>query len=450
MKTFKEFLADKGHDKAAFDLMDSAEQGKLFAEYNEACNKAIDDKVEAKASKEEVEAAKTDLQAKFDEAIKEMKITAQLEAKIEKANEANKKLEKAMKAQGEATQSKLRQEVSSLDPWSDFKEKFETESNDVSEKSRDEISFKFTAKEALTFTTSAVPTGTYAPGTVANATGALLDQQSYEIQGIHQSPKRIPDFMNRVTNRVPIENGIMHAVTVTAENGNAAIVEEGAVKPYANVEFGLDKVSTRTIAVLWKEARQWRKNFARLLPFVRKHMAELVSTVLESEVYASITGSSFTPVAGLTFTTPKKLEAIGATIYSMANSEFYADTVLVNPIDYATMVHSRAGDGHYDVFNNGSINMINRNQIIAGGRVVTMSMSTKVAPGAFFVGDMSKLTYGAENQVEYAQGYVDDDFARNLITNRLELDIATLIPSVYNGAFVKDTYAVVIPQITTA
>ena len=130
------------------------------------------------------------------------------------------------------------------------------------------------------------------------------------------------------------------------------------------------------------------------------------------------------------------------------NLEFNPDVVLVNPIDYATMVHSKATDEHYDTFNNGSVRIINGTQIVSGSNIVDIVLSKRVAAGSFAVMDMSALIFGLDNEVEYSQGYVNDDFERNLITNRLEIDMALMIPSVLAGAFVKETYANVIPQIT--
>jgi len=448
MNEWIKFLTNKGHDQNAFDEMDSVEQAKLYAEYNAEAQKAMNDLIESKADNQAIEALKLEMEGNLEEAIKTMKETAQLEAKIQKANDDNASLKEAMKKQGEAIAKQRETVMVEGNPFSEFETKFKEETEGLGEKSKEEIGFSFKVDEPKTFTVNDIAAGTYGAAAIpSNVSADLAFANSREV-GTFAAPRRTPDFLQYITNRSPIDSGMMHAIVQTTESGAAAIVGETEVKPYATLNWDLEKVACVTIAVLWKEPRKWRTNFNYLLPRVRQHMGTLISERVEDFAYTGITGTPFVPQTELIFDQPKKLECIGAAIYSQRQLEFNPSVVLVNPIDYATMVHSRsASDNHYDTFNNGSIRVINGSSIISGGETIALRMSTKVPAGEFFVGDFSQLAFGLGSQVEYSQGFVNDDFERNLITNRLEIDAAMLVPSVVSGAFVKDTYANVLPQI---
>lgn len=411
-----------------------------------AMEKEITEKFEGIKTSEELESFKTESAKQFED------LKAEFEKKFNDQEEI-------LKKQGEEIAKKKTAMVSKNNPLAEFETKFneavEAANKEGGFKKHDEIEFEFKVNNPFTFSTEAVADPAYPGGTAANASDAVFNQETSIGNRIYESPKRIPSFMNGLRTE-PISGGQLGAVVKVSEQGDAAVVNECEVKPYATFNFDIEYTKAGTIAVLWKESKQWRTDLSRLLPAVRRHMQELMSRKIENVMFNGDTNlqgfknfaSAYTPNAALVFNSPSKLEAIGATIYSLQSQEYTPTTVIVHPIDYATMVHHRAGDGHYDILNNGSIQLINGNTIISGGNVVNLTVSTLATVGEFFVGDMNEAIIGLGGSVRFDQGLVNDDFERNLVTNRLEIDAALLIPSVVRGAFVNTTYAAVLPQIT--
>jgi HK97 family phage major capsid protein len=72
MKTFAKFLEAKGITEADFNAKDAEAQAGLYNEYNKEQNEAIAKAVEAKASKEDIESLKSDLEAARDAQFKSL------------------------------------------------------------------------------------------------------------------------------------------------------------------------------------------------------------------------------------------------------------------------------------------------------------------------------------------------------------------------------------------
>jgi hypothetical protein len=120
----------------------------------------------------------------------------------------------------------------------------------------------------------------------------------------------------------------------------------------------------------------------------------------------------------------------------IANSNFNANYVLVNPADLAEMELTKTSTGEYTLpmF----VPMADGVTRVANVPVVA---NNGVASGDYVVGDFTKSNLRMREDLNIQVGYVDDDFTRNMMTVLCEARACHFVKSNYVNAFVKGTFA---------
>ena len=118
---------------------------------------------------------------------------------------------------------------------------------------------------------------------------------------------------------------------------------------------------------------------------------------------------------------------------------FRPNALILNPVDFSTILSAKATDGAY-LFEEIERRLPNL-QII---------QSTNITAGNFVIGDFNYMHIRDWQPAEISVGWVNDDFTKNLVTVVAEERVIYYVKLQDKAAFVSDTFANVITAITPA
>lgn len=302
-----------------------------------------------------------------------------------------------------------------------------------------------------TMTVSDVPSGTYpAAGTVGIMTG-VMGFFARLIPTFFRKPRPVSKILNYVT--VEPTEGELQAIIISEDYvGAAAVTAECALKPIVKVNFEPKTINYDYVAVFWKTSRLLLRLFAKMGYNMQQRFNELLMEKLPSAVLAATRsgGVAFTADPTFKVANPNNFDAIVAIISGLINKGFVPNAVLVSPIAYGLMITSKGTDGHYNLSNGGSIQIIG-STLKYGEYDIEIVQDPELAAGELIVGDLTLVKVFVDSQIEYHQGYNDnDDMRRNIVSNVLENLVAIGIPNGAQTGIVKDTFANVKTLITSA
>lgn len=302
-----------------------------------------------------------------------------------------------------------------------------------------------------TMTVTDVPSGTYpAAGTTGVMTG-VMGFFARLIPTFFRKPRPFSKILNYVTVE-PTEGEV--SATVISENyvGEAAVTAECALKPIVKADFDPKTADYAYIAVFWKTSRILLRLLAKMGYNMQSRFNELLMEALPKAVLAATRagGVAFTPDPAFKVATPNNFDAIVAVISGLINNGFVPNAIMISPNAYGLMITSKATDGHYNLSNGGSIQIVG-STIKYGEFDIELVQDPDLAADEFIIGDLTNVYVFVDSNVEYHQGYNDnDDMRRNIVGHVLENLVAILIPNGAETGIVKDTFANVKTLITAA
>ncbi len=127
-------------------------------------------------------------------------------------------------------------------------------------------------------------------------------------------------------------------------------------------------------------------------------------------------------------------DVLRVAIAQIANANFAANYILLNPEDAAAMELTKDTNGQYTypVF-------VNEAGMSVKGLPVIENPGVPV--GDFYVGDFTKSNLRIREEMNVQVGYVNDDFTKNLVTVLVEARACHFVKSNDYGAFVKGDFA---------
>jgi HK97 family phage major capsid protein len=252
-----------------------------------------------------------------------------------------------------------------------------------------------------------------------------------------------PLTVRQILRTVPTSSNMVNALREASWTNSAAFVAQGSTKPESDVTFEQYNVAIETVAHTIKMSNQLLADAPAVVAYMQTRLRDGLSQKIETQLIA---GNGTPPqLSGLTDSgnytayTPTSddllVDAINRAKYTLWGvTGMMPDTVIVNPITWAGMERTRegAGTGAYLY----GLPGVQAGMNPFGVRVV---LSNNVAADKFIIGamDASVVLYQRQGAViEF--GYVNDDFAKNLVTARAEerLGLAVERPScVYFGSW---------------
>jgi len=243
------------------------------------------------------------------------------------------------------------------------------------------------------------------------------------------------------------------------EDGDAAFIAEGALKPLADADWTSTKHDIKEVAVRWKFTKRLMMHAPAIVQDFQEHARELVDQKIDDQLLegdgltVNLSGleteaSAFIVPAGLAgyYIAPNIYDVIMAMATRVRLSNFKGQlTAVLNTVWMAKMAGIKDADERYivapfvspDGTKVGSVNVV---------------FSNKIGDDAILLGDLKRFNVVFAENIMYGEGYENDDFSKNLVSRKLEAFLGTYIKASDAGSIlfgdisdIQDDLVVVTP-----
>lgn len=244
------------------------------------------------------------------------------------------------------------------------------------------------------------------------------------------------------------------------EEGDAAFIAEGALKPLADAEWTSTKHAIKEVAVRWKFTKRLMMHAPAIVQDFQEHARELVEQKIDDQILdgdgtgnnlagLETEASAFIVPAGLAgyYQAPNIYDVIMAMATRIRLSNFKGQiTAVLNTVWMAKMAGIKDLENRYIV-----APFVSPDGTRVGS--VNIRFSNKIADDAIIVGDLKKFNVVFSENIMYDEGYENDDFSKNLVSRKLEAFLGTYIKGSDAGAIlygdisdIQDDLVIVEPE----
>lgn len=265
--------------------------------------------------------------------------------------------------------------------------------------------------------------------------------------GWSSSPLNQP-ILRQISDVGTTPTGRVVYVRLGAREGTVNGTSEGAVKDQIDFTPTAVGVTAAKMAAFIKFTEEAMDDIPSFMAELEKEIMAQINTVEDSTMLTYLTGTvanAFT-LSTLTTLNPTNYDAILAAATQVRGYNFNANAALLNPVDYAAMLMSKADSG-------GSYMLppfASQNLLTIGG--VTLYPSNQITVGNVLVGDFSKFHIRDYKGLTLRLGYDGNDFTYNLMTAVAERRTAYYVKGATTveewNAFVYDKLSDIITAIT--
>ena len=267
----------------------------------------------------------------------------------------------------------------------------------------------------------------------ANLTGSIPREYANQVYSFPQRKVHVRSLLPIGS----ISQGLFTFPKETGETGTVGVQTEGSAKNFVDMSLTMTDAPARYIAGYLQISRQMLEDIPAMTSFLQ---ARLLERYLIAEDAQLLNGSgSGVNLTGLTVaataasgSSTVDVEQLVDACAQVASADYNATGILVNPLDWASILKTKTASGPYSV--PGSIVIDNNGQINIAG--IPVYQSTAIAVDKFLVGDWNmgaQIMQHTGIGVQFSE-FDADNFQKNLITVRVEARIA--FPIYYGGAFV--------------
>lgn len=360
--------------------------------------------------------------------------------------EAIEKLTKSLEAQGEVIAKMETQGVpgNKKGEYIKFVEKNLTENKDIS--SDRNYSATLTVKAAALMST-------------ANVTPNVEDGYSplfgnYVDMEIGHAPKADPFILPLITvKNQPGTESIWYTDRVN-EEGDAEFIAEGALKPLIDAEWATSKAPIKEVAERWKFTKRLMNHTSSIVSDFREHANELIENKIDDGLVSGdglTTNLAGIETLGTAFIVPTSLanyyveaniyDAINAIATAVRLNNFKGSmTAVLNTVWKAQMQGIKKTDGEYIIppFVTQDGNNVGETRVV---------FTNRLDEAKIICGDLKKFNAVFSENVEYDEGYENDDFSKNLVSRKLEAFLGTYMKASDAGSIIVDDIATVLTAI---
>ena len=423
--TLAMFMATKAITQEAFDVLGADEQAKIFNELNENNAQAIKEMEEAKVSKEDLQKAIETLNAD----------------RLEQMKTLNKALEEI------GLQMKSQREKGGFDPNAEKSELLKFIERDKSARGEGKGMEAVTVKAAALMTTANVVPN------VASGFNQLFG--NYIDPEIYVAPKLNPFIMDLVDTQVAPGTESIWYVERINEEGNAAFIGEGDLKPLIDGEYKERKADVKEVAERWKMSKRLINHAPSVVSDFRTHADELIRLKMDTGVLSGDgTGDELEGITELAspFIVPTQL----ANYYESANifdviiaiatyvrlNNFKGNlTCVLNTVWQAKMFGVKNLEGDYII-----PPFVTKDGKQVGE--VRVQFENGLDQDSILLGDLKKFKVRIAEDLKYYEGWENDDFSKNLESRKIEAFLGTYLPTNHAGAIIYDDIATVLTAIS--
>lgn len=262
-------------------------------------------------------------------------------------------------------------------------------------------------------------------------------------------------LISNVVNRGLTNSMYVTYIQQTSQPTSSWVAEAGTKTEYEEKYTEVSK-QVKKVAGMVKVSKEMLSDLSFVQNEINTDLVQGVLTGMDNSLLNGAGGTdlegmlSFAPVFSAAVGTPFSLAIFQANILDVIrvamsqiqSAKFEPSHVILNPIDVAKMQLTKTSTGEYSTpfwypLSTGEM------------RVTTLTIisTTFMTAGNFLVGDMSRSNLRMRENVNIQVGYVNDDFARNMVTILAEARAVHYIKLNDVNAFVKGTISTAIALI---
>lgn len=292
---------------------------------------------------------------------------------------------------------------------------------------------------------------------VANGFNQLFG--NYIDSTIYTDPKADPFILPLVdVTTQPGTESIWYVQRVN-EEGDAAFIGEGDAKPLVDAEWAESKAEVKEVAEFWKFSKRLAQNAPQVVSDFRNHANELINLKIDAGVFSGDnTGDELNGLVNqaAAWVVPTALanyyqnaniyDAImaAATKIRLGNHKGQITAVL-NTVWKAKMAGIKAEDD--------SATYIIPPFVSPDGTMVSdvrLVFTNNADADVLTIGVLKNFKVVISQNVEYYEGYENDDFRKNLMSKKLEAFLGTYFPSNLADSIISDDIATILTSIEVA
>lgn len=417
----KEFLQKKGISAEDYSKLPAGEALELMNEFNAAKQKALNEAIEAKASKEDIEAMKAEILKQKDAQFDQLQEALKLQGIALKKLSAEEVEEKSVSFK-ESLKKNLQANAAGLKKLKD------------SSSAADNV--KFDVKAAADMSIS------------GNVTGQV--PQALRIAGLNEVPSRAVRLLGIVSGGT-IGSNLVEWVYQANKDGAAGQTAEGAEKNQIDFDLlvGSQKVEKTTAFITVTDEMLDDIDFIETA--INSELTRELLKAVESQVYS---GSGVSP----------QMNGIRTVASAFAAGTFAGDIDNANEVDVLTVAMNQimlAQEGsaivNYILMNPSDVTALKMVKVsstdkryverlaMVGGELsldgTPIIPTTLVTAGEYLVGDFTKAFVLNKQAISIEVGYNADNFVKNYKTIRAEWRGVTFVKNNDRSAFVAGVFA---------
>ena len=267
----------------------------------------------------------------------------------------------------------------------------------------------------------------------ANLTGSIPREYANQVYSFPQRKVHVRSLLPIGS----ISQGLFTFPKETGETGTVGVQTEGSAKNFVDMSLTMTDAPARYIAGYLQISRQMLEDIPAMTSFLQARLLERYLIAEDAQLLngtgsgVNLTGLTVAATAASGSSTVDVEQLVDACA-QVASADYNATGILVNPLDWASILKTKTASGPYSV--PGSIVIDNNGQINIAG--IPVYQSTAIAQDKFLVGDWNmgaQIMQHTGIGVQFSE-FDADNFQKNLITVRVEARIA--FPIYYGGAFV--------------
>lgn len=326
----------------------------------------------------------------------------------------------------------------------ELSEHFKKNAEGFDAKSKDRVGAEFTIKAPALMTTANITP--VASGGFSPLFNNYIDTE------VGRTPKPDNFVMNLVDVRFQAGTEAIYYSDRVNEEGDAEFIGEGALKPLVDAEYQSKKKDIKEVALRWKFTKRLLNHAPSIEADFREHATELIEQKMDDVALTGDEGVDATQFDGLaTSAVPFVVPVSLADYYSQSNiydvinavatfvrlNNFKGGlTCVLNTVWKAKMQGIKNSEGDYIIppFVTQDGNTVGE---------VRVEFQNKMPETHILLGDFMKYKIVIAENIEYDEGYENDDFSKNLVSRKLEAFMGSYIKDSDAGSIVYDNIATI-------
>ena len=267
-------------------------------------------------------------------------------------------------------------------------------------------------------------------------------------EGLTRVQRRQPFMRTLVNSRGTAQTKyVVYTEQKNPDPGEAGMTAEGAAKTQTDFDIVETSKQVKKVTAFIKVSKEMLTDIPFMEGEINGELIELIELKLDEQILLgdgtgdNLEGIDLNAVAfvpgsfAAAVPSANNTDVLRIAIAQIANNNFMANYILLNPADAAQMDLTKDANGQYTYMAVITMDGVTR------VKNVPVIENPGVPAGTYYVGDFTKSNLRIRENVNVQVGYVNDDFTKNLVTILAEMRAVHYVKSNHYGAFVKGNFA---------